>query len=132
MLMMEDQASYCVFGRTSFDFKTAKMQGTSQLNILCFFFFSPPNPSPRRLRHPYDPTIFRLFSTCKLLHEMIGFPTANRHFRWKLTPSMIARLRLGQDFGWIQGINYYHFLFVSSVLVFASRVLILTLKSKME
>jgi hypothetical protein len=52
-------------------------------------------------------TIFRLFSTCKLFHEMIGYPTAKRYSRWNLTPLMIAKLRLGHDSGWIQGVNYY-------------------------
>jgi hypothetical protein len=56
---------------------------------------------------PNTATVFRLFSTCTLFHEMIGHPTPSNHRKWKLSPSLIAKLRLGTPDNWIHGISYY-------------------------
>jgi hypothetical protein len=59
------------------------------------------------LLHLNTRSIFRLFSTCKTFRQMIDYPSPTNHQKWKLTHSMLSKLRLGHDSGWIQGVNYY-------------------------
>jgi hypothetical protein len=56
---------------------------------------------------PDTATVFRFFTTCKLFHQMIGYPTPSNHSNWKLSVSLLAKLRMGTPDGWIHGISYY-------------------------